>query len=702
MKPITGLLLLFLACLFSCERDDFSDPIPEPIDLEGEYEVFQIFKIQVPDLPENESSFEGTLGDQPIHAGRFSEDSLAFILPFIAEGSQLLRLPINGEEKQWRIEVSHPTLDIDYEEFFNDYFDKVEALILKLKEKENGKDWSDNFESWVNQYHENYNSLSANEKRTVLGAMHQFIFRQIFQTDPLPIANFDSEQAISRYIGALNFHQRSYKLDQLEILLSLPDQPLYQTLALGVGVGLWYRNGLNEYLAPQIFEFPILRELSFYKIDPLTKEEEPVDKLVLESGEASSFALYGNYQVVNEKDLIEAVFEGTGPLASFFGRAETYRSQTNRVILDFLSRFSLNLPSMGVTFTHKLPAQAPSIETKLPPDLSIEPRTLALTEDEFRLRIFEESEGIVLFMMESITGTEHDFAMEVVIKKEEEQLYIRSVDVLLKASCPLIFRFTIDDFQPALDMAFGSPPYSLNWIQGSGDPDLSGMPPGNYEVEVIDASGCERKLSFTIPEFGEVADNEGNNYRTVKIGGQWWMAENLRSSKLADGTPLPLLNTAAEWRAAQEPGFSWYNNEEDLDQPLGKLYNDHVACCEICPEGWRLPTFVDWRHLKEHLEPFPAGKLKAERGWINASLDETNASGFSGHAAGGRKLDGTFFGEGTVSYFLTVTADKKADAFFPALKDLKDGFGFVHNHSIRGFPMINTTAYSIRCIKKQE
>lgn len=78
----------------------------------------------------------------------------------------------------------------------------------------------------------------------------------------------------------------------------------------------------------------------------------------------------------------------------------------------------------------------------------------------------------------------------------------------------------IDDFQPALDMAFGTPPYSLNWIQGSGNQDLSGLPPGSYEVEVTDALGCERRLSFIIPEFGEIADNEGYVYRTVKIGSQ--------------------------------------------------------------------------------------------------------------------------------------------------------------------------------------
>lgn len=486
-------------------------------------------------------------------------------------------------------------------------------------------------------------------------------------------------------------------LDQLEIILSLPNQ----TLALGVGVGLWYRNGLNEYLAPQISEFPTLREISFYKIDPMTKEEEPMDKLVLESGEPSSFALYGHYQTVNENDLMGGNFEGRGTLASFFGRAETYRSQTNSVINDFLRKFPLNVPGIGVTFTHKLPTSTQLMKTKLPTDLSIKPRKLSLAEDEFRLRIFEESEGILLFMMESITGTEHEFTLEIVLKKEEEFQYYRSVDVILKVSCPIIFRFVIDDFQPALDMAFGTPPYSLNWIKGSGSQDLSGMPSGSYEVEVTDALGCERSLSFIIPKLGEIADNEGNLYRTVKIGNQWWIAKNLRSSKFADGTSIALLNTAEQWRTSKEPGFSWYNNEEDIDQRFGKLYNEFVACCEICPDGWRLPITEDWLQLKDYLDPFPSGKLKAERGWINASLDETNSSGFSAHAAGGRRLDGSFFGEGTVSYFLSITNDKKANAFFPALKDFKDGFGFVYNHSIRGFPVINTTAYSVRCVKDE-
>lgn len=177
------------------------------------------------------------------------------------------------------------------------------------------------------------------------------------------------------------------------------------------------------------------------------------------------------------------------------------------------------------------------------------------------------------------------------------------------------------------------------------------------------------------------------------------MAENLRSSKFSEGTPMALLNTTEQWRTAKEPSFSWYNNDEDVDQTLGKLYNEYIACCEICPDGWRLPTNEDWLQLKDYLDPFPAGKLKAEQGWTNSGPDETNSSGFSGIAAGGRNLDGTFFGEGTVSYFLSITEDKKADTFFPTLDDFKEGFSFVYNHSIRGFPVINTTAYSVRCVK---
>lgn len=95
--------------------------------------------------------------------------------------------------------------DIDYLTYVieNVTHDHDHVYYNSMDDQVNGKDWSENFESRVNKYHENYNSLSANEKKTVLGAMHQFIFRQIFQTGTLTLDNLDSERAVSQYTGSL-------------------------------------------------------------------------------------------------------------------------------------------------------------------------------------------------------------------------------------------------------------------------------------------------------------------------------------------------------------------------------------------------------------------------------------------------------------------------------------------------------------------
>lgn len=225
-------LLLLIAFACSCSQDDFSEPLIEPTIIEGEVEIFQIFKFQVPDLPDSITSFEGTFGEQKIHVGRYSEDYLVFIIPFISEGSHLLRLSIDGVDKQWSIDVNHPYLNIEYEGYFNNYFNKVEELLLKLRDQENGDVWADNFENWVNKYQENFKSLSDNEMKTVLGALHQSIFRQIFQIGTRSIDNLDSQENILPHIGSQTHHQRFYRLNQLEIILSFPDQSLYQTLAL--------------------------------------------------------------------------------------------------------------------------------------------------------------------------------------------------------------------------------------------------------------------------------------------------------------------------------------------------------------------------------------------------------------------------------------------------------------------------------------
>jgi uncharacterized protein (TIGR02145 family) len=116
-------------------------------------------------------------------------------------------------------------------------------------------------------------------------------------------------------------------------------------------------------------------------------------------------------------------------------------------------------------------------------------------------------------------------------------------------------------------------------------------------------SGCkkEEETPYVI-ERSSVEDIDGNVYETVKIGNQWWMAENLRVSHFNDGTPLqfvPVISGAdSAWAMADSAAYCFIN-----DSLFGKLYNAYVLTGDknIAPEGWHVPTDEEWMELEKTL-----------------------------------------------------------------------------------------------------
>ena len=89
-----------------------------------------------------------------------------------------------------------------------------------------------------------------------------------------------------------------------------------------------------------------------------------------------------------------------------------------------------------------------------------------------------------------------------------------------------------------------------------------------------------------------VTDIDGNVYKTVKIGNQVWMAENLRTTKLNDGQPIPLVTENKEWSYRTTLGYCWYENDEAANNNIyGALYNWYtIETGKVCPKGWHVPT----------------------------------------------------------------------------------------------------------------
>ncbi len=98
-------------------------------------------------------------------------------------------------------------------------------------------------------------------------------------------------------------------------------------------------------------------------------------------------------------------------------------------------------------------------------------------------------------------------------------------------------------------------------------------------------------------ETGEIKDVEDNTYKTVKIGEQWWMAENLRTTKYSNGDDIPDGTTVGDYTAETEPKYRF--SPEAIDT-MGYLYTWYVATDSknVCPTGWHIPSDAEFIELE--------------------------------------------------------------------------------------------------------
>ncbi len=194
-----------------------------------------------------------------------------------------------------------------------------------------------------------------------------------------------------------------------------------------------------------------------------------------------------------------------------------------------------------------------------------------------------------------------------------------------------------------------------------------------------------------------IMDAEGNNYKTVKIGEEVWMAENLKSTNYNDGTPIPLVADETAWRDLTTPGYCWYkNNQESYGGTYGVLYNWFTVSTGIlCPKGWHVPGNSEWIVLTKYLggDYIAGGKLK-EAGtahWKNPNISATNESGFTALPAGRRNGGGIFSGIGTNGHWWTSTETKNNQAWYRGLGN--------PDISIDSYRYNKRCGFSVRCLK---
>jgi len=133
---------------------------------------------------------------------------------------------------------------------------------------------------------------------------------------------------------------------------------------------------------------------------------------------------------------------------------------------------------------------------------------------------------------------------------------------------------------------------------------------------------------------GQCIDYDGNAYRTVQIGTQVWMAENLRVAHYRNGDSISNIPGGESWSTLTSGAICYYNNDQSTYGKYGALYNGFAVTDNrgLCPEGWKVPTNADFGTLITYLGggAVAGGRMKSVSAlWSAPNTNATDASGFS-------------------------------------------------------------------------
>jgi len=201
--------------------------------------------------------------------------------------------------------------------------------------------------------------------------------------------------------------------------------------------------------------------------------------------------------------------------------------------------------------------------------------------------------------------------------------------------------------------------------------------------------------------YGNLTDIDGNNYKTILIGTQEWMAENLKTTRFNDGSSITLITSNAEWTNNLYPAYCWlFNNDTLYHNIYGAYYNwFSVSNGKLCPAGWHVPSDSEWQLMMDFLggTDIAGSKIKetGSNNWTSTNSDATNSTGFTGLPAGMREsADGNFSGQG---YFGGWWTTKEADPSPLA----KAWIRWIHGDTtvVASNSVYKIDGFSVRCLK---
>jgi uncharacterized protein (TIGR02145 family) len=245
-------------------------------------------------------------------------------------------------------------------------------------------------------------------------------------------------------------------------------------------------------------------------------------------------------------------------------------------------------------------------------------------------------------------------------------------------------------------------------------------------------------LSLSSQQYGSLKDSrDGKIYKTVKIGEQEWMAENLNTDRFRNGDLIPEAKTDEEWQKAganKQPAWCYYDNDPVNGTKYGKLYNWYAVNDPrgLASVGYHIPSDAEWDVLTTYLGEDVAGKkMKSASGWesyttggsktcpnceswnteyrskvachmckdtrsvsvptMTRSGNGSNSSRFSGLPGGYRGYNGAFR---TIGSFGEMWSSTGGDAYVALYRNLNCNIDFLY----RGY---NDKDYglSVRCLR---
>ncbi len=231
------------------------------------------------------------------------------------------------------------------------------------------------------------------------------------------------------------------------------------------------------------------------------------------------------------------------------------------------------------------------------------------------------------------------------------------------------------------------------------------------------------EVTFTthgeLPLAGTVNDIDGNVYHYITIGTQTWLVENLKTTHLRDGTPIPNEKDSVKWclseteqRFQTSLSYCDYNNDTVFGEKYGHIYDIKASLSKIAPRGWHVPTLNEWHVLRDYLisqgynydksttENYIAKSLASNSNdWFGYSFDNgsiitdlslNNSTGFTALPGGYRSRRGEFKGLG---YYCSLWSSASYYQYNYYVFLYSESAGFMEYESY------DATGMYIRCIR---